>query len=268
VARKLQSGRNKPWKTLAVERQGQLARIWLNRPESRNALNQKILEEIADVFEQLQAEFEVKVVILGGRGKSFCAGADLKEPPGLARITKSKGVPVRERHWLSNLGNRALQAIEQLDAITIARIHGHAIGGGILLALACDLRIAADDTVFFFPEASLGNPLDWKGVPRLVHEIGLARARELVLLSQRLDAAQAETYGLLNRVAPLGQLDEISNDWAERLCGVPDVVLRMSKAQFRSYAAARNFGDATEFESSLLLEALRDERARSRFRRS
>lgn len=250
---------------MVIEREGLIAHVWLNRPERRNALNQKALEEIVEVFDWLQTQYEIKVVTVGGRGASFCAGADMKEPPGLARISASSGVSSRERHWLANLGRRALEAVERLDAVTIARIHGHAIGGGLLLALACDLRIAAEKTLFFFPEVELGNPLDWRGVPRLIREVGLARAKELVFLSGRIDANQAEHYGLLNRVVPQEQLDATVHDWANRLAEKPEVVVRMSKAQFRACTSTLSIGEIAEFEGALLLEALRDEVARSKF---
>src|SRR5262245_3367846 len=117
------------WKTIAVDRDGAVAHVWLNRPQARNALNQEILEEIAAVFGWLEAQFDVRVVVLGGRGPTFCAGADRKNAPGVARMLEP-GVSARETHWLARLGPRALDAIERLNAVTIARIHGHAIGGG------------------------------------------------------------------------------------------------------------------------------------------
>lgn len=251
--------------TLVIEREGPVARVWLNRPERRNALNQIILEEIPTVFDWLQTEYEIKVVILGGRGAGFCAGADMKEPPGIARMSEPSGVSSRERHWLAYLGRRALEAIERLDAVTIARIHGHAVGGGLLLALACDLRVAAEGTLFFFPEVELGSPLDWRGIPRLIREVGLARAKQLVFLSERFDAHQAEGYGLLNKVVAQDQLDATVRDWANRLAEKPEAVVRMSKAQFRASTALFSIGETAEFESALLLEALRDEAAGSKF---
>ncbi|MEO8450111.1 MAG: enoyl-CoA hydratase/isomerase family protein, partial [Gemmatimonadota bacterium] len=187
------------WQTIVVERDGPIAYVWLSREKARNALNQPMLEEITAGFEWLATQYDVRVVILGGRGPTFCAGADRKDAPGVARMS-AVDVPLRERHWLARLGDRALDAIERLDAVTIARIHGHAIGGGVLLAVACDFRIAAEGTSFFFPEVELASPLDWRGIPRMTREIGFARAREMVMMGAQVDAATAERYGLLNRV--------------------------------------------------------------------
>ncbi len=253
------------WETLSVERDGPVTWVWLDRPKQRNALNQVLLEEIEQVFRWVQTEYETRVVVLGGRGRSFCAGADVKQPPGLERMAAPSGVTPRERRWLANLGTRALEAIERLDALTIARVHGHAIGGGLLLALACDLRIVADDTVFAIPELDLGDTLNWRGVPRLIAEVGIVRARELVYLSDRFDAARAERYGLVNLVAPSDQIDGAVREWAKRLADKPEGVLQLTKSQFRAYTATLSLGDASEFESNLQLEVLRDAAMREQF---
>lgn len=252
------------WETVTIEREGPIARVWLERPKARNALNQQLLEELAAAFESLEQQYDVRVVVLGGRGPSFCAGADRKDAPGVARIM-APDASIRERHWLARLGNRTLDAIERLDAVTIARIQGHAIGGGVLLALACDFRIAAEGTVFFFPEVELASPLDWRGIPRMIREIGLARAREMVWLSERVDAARAERFGLLNRVVPAAELDAVVTEWANRVVERPEISVHMSKIQFRAYGATIPIGDASQFEPALLLEALNDERAKANF---
>jgi len=250
--------------TLTIEKDGPIARVWLNRPERRNALNTQALEEIADVFTQLQRHFDAPVVILAGRGQSFSAGADRKDPPGM-RMAKGSGAGPRERRYTSQLGRRALAAIEQLEAITIARVHGHAVGGGFALALACDLRIAATDTIFHIPEVDLGVPLSWGAVPRLAREIGMVRAKELILLCERFDAATAERYGLLNRVVPESQLDATVDDWARRLASKPEWAVHMTKTQFRAYAQTTPLGDVTETDGDLLAAASREDPTRFAF---
>ncbi len=252
------------WKTIVVSEEGPVAAVWLNRPEARNAINQTMLEELADAYRHLATRFDIRVIVLGGRGPSFCAGADRKDAPGVARMAATE-TSIRERHWLAGLGNRALEAIESSEAVTIARIQGHAIGGGVLLATACDFRIAAEGTRFYFPEVELASPLDWRGVPRMIREIGPVRAREMVMLSERVDAAVAERWHLVNRVVPADQLDGAVRDLAERAAGRPEISIQMSKAQFRAYAASQVLGDATIFETNLMLEALAGEQARANF---
>ena len=253
------------WKTLELEREGPVARVWLNRPERRNALNTAALEEIAEVCERIQTEFDVRAVILGGRGASFCSGADRRDPPGSAGMAGASGA--RERRWMSQLGRRAVQAIEALEAVTIARVHGHAIGGGAVLALACDLRLAAAGTVFAIPEVDLGVPLSWGATPRLIREIGFARARELILLCDRFEAEQAERWGLVNKVVPEEQLDAVAGEWAQRVADKPEIAVHMVKTQFRAYAATIPLGDATETDGDLLLAAGSAATARHSFRR-
>jgi enoyl-CoA hydratase/carnithine racemase len=253
------------WQTLELEERGPVTWVWLRRPERRNALNAQALEEIVACFASLQTRFETRVVVLGGRGPSFCAGADRKDPPGAARLGAESGATPRERRHASQLGRRALEAIEALDAVTIARLHGHAIGGGFALALACDFRVAAEGTVFSIPEVDLGVPLAWGAVPRLVRDVGALRARELVLLCDRIDAADAAAYGLLNRVVPAETLDASIGELAARLAAKPEIAVHMTKTQLRAYAAATTLGDVTESDGDLLFAASRTGRARDSF---
>jgi enoyl-CoA hydratase/carnithine racemase len=246
--------------TLTLEHDGPIARIWLNRPERRNALNAHALEEIAAVFTELQRSFDTPVVILGGRGAAFSAGADRKDPP--ARIARGSGASMRERRYTTQVGRRALEAIERVEAITIARLHGYAIGGGLALALGCDLRIAAASTVFHIPEVDLGIPLSWGAAPRLAREVGMARAKELILLCDRFDASTAERYGMLNRVVPDAELDAAVDAWAQRLAAKPAWALHMSKTQFRAYARATVLGDVTEGDGDMIALASAEDPSR------
>ena len=154
------------YETLRLEKRGPIAHVRLCRPEKRNALDTRALEEIREVFGELQTSFDTPVVILSGEGTSFCAGADRKNPPA---AESARSHSARERRWASQIGRRAIEAIENCEAITIASIQGHAIGGGFLLAAACDFRIAARSALFHIPEVDLGIPLTWGGVPRLAH---------------------------------------------------------------------------------------------------
>jgi enoyl-CoA hydratase/carnithine racemase len=249
------------YETLELERRGAVATVWLDRPERRNALNGVALEEIARCFESLQTDYETRVVVLAGRGPSFCAGADRRDPPGQPR----RAAGVRERRFASQLGLRAVQAIEALEAVTIARLHGHAIGGGLVLPLACDLRVAAAGTLFQIPEVDLGIPLSWGAVPRLAAVVGPARARELVLLCDRFDAARAEALGLVHRVVPPEQLDATVEAWATRLAAKPEVAVHLTKSQFRAYAATAPLGDVTVADGDWLREAARGGVARASF---
>lgn len=176
---------------------GARAAITLNRPDKLNPLSTTALRELTQAARHLDTLGEVKVVVVAGSGRAFSAGADL------ASFVSQGGPPPREA---ADAGRQMADAIEAMRAVTVARIHGHCVGGGVVLAAACDLRIAADDTRFSIPEVDLGIPLAWGGIPRLVREIGPARTKELVMTCRPFGAAEALSMGFLNRVAPASDL--------------------------------------------------------------
>lgn len=253
------------WQTLSVTYDGPILRVWLDRPAKRNALNGTALEEIAALFDGLATDFVTRVVILGGRGPSFCAGADRGDPPGHARLAASSDASERERRWVAQIGMRAARAIEDAEVVTVARLHGHVVGGGVVLAAACDFRVAAEGTRFHVPEVDLGLPLTWGGTPRLIHELGAARARELVMLCDRIDAAEAHRIGLVHRVVPAAELDATADGLAARVASKPETAVHMTKTQFRAYAARASLGDVTETDGDQLMAAARSEMARRSF---
>src|SRR5690606_37084065 len=239
-----------------------ILRVWLRRPERRNALDTTALEELTALFTGLRDDFGVRVAVLGGRGPSFCAGADRRDPPGHPRTDAGD----RERRWLAQLGLRACRAIEDAEPVTVARIHGHAVGGGVALALACDFRVAAADALFHVPEVELGVPLTWGATARLVQEIGMARAREAILLCERFDAARALAWGAVHRVAAPAALDAEVDALARRLAALPEAAVHMTKTQLRAYGRLARLGDVAEADGDLLLAASRTAAARAAFR--
>ncbi len=251
---------------IVVERNGPVMHVWLDRPERRNALDTQTLESLAELYTGLARDFETRVVVLAGRGPSFCAGADRDRPPGRERMAEASGASERERRFAAQTGLRACRAIEACEVVTLARVHGHAIGGGVALALACDFRIAAQGSVFQVPEVDLGIPLTWGATPRLINEVGAARARELILLCDRIDAETAERWGLVHRVVPVAQLDATVDAWAQRLAAKPEVAVHMTKSQLRAQAQRSVLGDVSETDGDLLLAASRSPAARASFR--
>ena len=239
---------------LEVERDGAIARVWLARPEKRNPLDTETLEELIALYDGFARDLDVRVAVLGGRGVSFCAGADRSAPPG---FTGLRGGSQRELRWAAQLGRRAVTAIADAEVVTVARLHGHVLGGGLCLAVACDFRLAATDARLALPEIDLGLPLTWGGTARLVHELGAARARELIMLCDQVDGAAAERWGLVHRAVPAEELDAVVDDWATRLAGKPEVAVHMAKTQFRALSRLGGLGDTTELDGDLLLGATR-----------
>jgi enoyl-CoA hydratase/carnithine racemase len=245
------------FQTLETLRDGPLLRVWLSRADRLNAISPRMLLEIGDLFSSLATDFETKVVVLGGRGRTFCAGADRKPPiPGEALPEPKTD---RERRFVERLGQRACRAIEDCDALTVARVHGHAVGGGCCFALSCDFRVATETALFRVPEVDLGVPLTWGAVPRLILEVGAARAREILLLCEDIDGRKAHEWGMVHRAVPESDLDATVDDLARRLADKPEMAVTMTKTQLRGYARNASLGDATEADAELIHVAMRSE---------
>ncbi|HMG45240.1 MAG TPA: enoyl-CoA hydratase/isomerase family protein [Acidimicrobiales bacterium] len=238
---------------IEVERDGPVVRVWLSRPEKLNPLGTATLEDLVALYESFATDFDVRVVVLGGRGPSFSAGADLTAPPGSEHMARGGGAGERERRWWSQLGRRAVGAIADAEVVTIARLHGNVLGGGLCLALACDFRVAAVDARLGLPEVDLGLPLTWGGTARLVHEVGAARARQLILLTEPVSGAEAAGWGLVHRAVPADELDAAVDAWAGRLAAKPEAAVHMAKSQFRALSRLSGLGDTTETDGDLLL---------------
>jgi enoyl-CoA hydratase/carnithine racemase len=252
------------YRTLELERdpdRPEVLRVWLNRPQRRNAVNNRMMKELGDVFLGLQEDFTTKVVVLGGRGLSFCAGADRKDDDQPLEPTTSE----REQRFRNHLGRRAARAIEECEIPVVARVQGHASGGGCVWAVSCDFRVSTDDAVFWYPEIELGVPLTWAATPRLVQEIGMARARQMVMLCERVDGRLAERWGLVHEAVPAAQLDEAVERWVGRILAMPETALHMTKTQFRGYGRTQAMGDVSEADGDQIELARRLPGARERF---
>ena len=186
------------FETLLAEADGPVGRLTLNRPAKLNPLSTATLIELAAAARWFDEQPEVKVVIVSGAGRAFSAGADL------ASFGAAQEVSTREA---ADRGREMAEAIEGMRALCIAAIQGWCVGGALVLAAACDLRIAAEDARFSIPEVDLGIPLAWGGIPRLVREIGPALTKELVLTCRPFDAAEAKAAGFLNRLVPPEDLE-------------------------------------------------------------
>lgn len=232
------------YERLEVERDGEVLRVWLNRPEKRNAHDQQMIVEVGDFFLAAATEFEARAIVLGGRGPTFCAGADRREhldPPASQR----------EERYRNQLGRRATRAIEECPIPTLARVQGHAAGGGSCFAASCDFRVTTDSCEWWVPEVDLGTPLPWGATPRLIQEIGMARARQYIMLSERVDGLTAAAWGLAHESVPENELDEAVDRWTNRIVSLPDLAVNMAKAHFRGYSRSSTLGDLSETDGDL-----------------
>ena len=196
------------FETLRIETKDDLGHLTLDRAEKLNPLSTRTLTEIAEAARWFDQQPEVKVVVVSGAGRCFSAGADLTSFAGPQELS------IRDA---AEVGREMADAVEAMKALTIARIQGWCVGGGLVLAAACDLRVAAEDARFSIPEVDLGIPLAWGGIPRLVREIGPALTKELVLTCRPFDAAEAKSAGFLNRVVPAGELEDSVAELASSL---------------------------------------------------
>ena len=204
--------------TLLIEDRGAVRHITLNRPDKLNALNRATLSELLEAFEAAAADEAVRVIVLTGAGpKAFVAGADIAEMNGLS--------PVQARDF-SRLGQRLMRRIETLGKPVLARINGFALGGGLELAMACHLRIAAESAKLGQPEVNLGLIPGFGGTQRLLRLCGRGPALELCLLGSPIDAGRARELGLVTRVVPADQLDAEVDALAGQLAGAAPQALR------------------------------------------
>jgi len=188
-----------PFKTLLIEDRGAIRLITLNRPDKLNALNRSTIGELHQAFEQAAESPAVRVVVLTGAGpKAFVAGADIAEMNDLS--------PVQARDF-SRHGQKLMVRIEQLGKPVIAMINGFALGGGLELAMACHLRIAADTAKLGQPEVNLGLVPGFGGTQRLLRLAGRGAALELCLTGQPIDAARAFALNIVTRVVPGAELE-------------------------------------------------------------
>jgi enoyl-CoA hydratase/carnithine racemase len=232
--------------TIRVEAEAPVGRITLNRPEKLNALSPAVLRELAEAARQLDAVLGVKVVIVAGEGRAFSAGFDLDS-------FASGGDSIRDT---ADLGRLMAEAITGMRALTIASIQGRCVGGGVVLAAACDLRVAATDAIFSIPEVDLGIPLAWGGIPRLVRELGPAITKELVLTCRPFGAEEARQLRFLNRTVPPGEVAAATDALAAELAAKPGFALRTTKQQVGAVldeiaGVGRNASDADILASAV-----------------
>jgi len=203
-----------------------IATLTINRPNALNALNKSVLEQIAVVIREVRHDASVRVLIVTGAGdRAFVAGADI------AQMSKMSTVEGLE---FSRLGHRVMESLEDLPIPVIAAVNGFALGGGVELAMACDLIIASEKARFGQPEINLGLIPGFGGTQRLPHRIGQAKARELIMTGDMIDAKTALALGLVNYVVAPDQLMTETRKLAEKIASKSAVALRHAKAALRA----------------------------------
>jgi enoyl-CoA hydratase/carnithine racemase len=218
-----------------------VARITINNPDKRNALDHDILGALAEVMPDLADGIDTRCVILTGAGKVFSAGYDIGGIPDEVFAEEAERLVAHPFH-------RAIEAVEAFPFPTVAAINGHALGGGLELALSCDLRVAVDVAKLGMPPAKLGLIYSHTGIQKFIETIGVARTRELFLVGRNVDAERAEEIGLVNWVVAPVDLEANATRIASEIAGNAPVSLRGNKQIIRRLISFRRLTKKEEAE--------------------
>lgn len=192
--------------------------ITLNRPHRLNAIGGSLIPDFLEALEAARRDQQALVVILRGAGRAFCAGADVRE--------RAEMKPVE---WRGEAIQDVTRSIVRLGKPIIAAVQGYALGGGCEFAMNCDIRIAAEDARFGFPETGVGAAVTCAGTQTLPRLIGLGRAKEMILTGDMVEAGQAERWGLVNKVVPLAELDKAAREVALKIAEHSPQAVRMMR---------------------------------------
>ena len=227
------------YQTIKTEREDTTFIVTLNRPDKLNALSPELTGEVVAALKTVQADEGVRAIIITGGPKVFAAGADL------SKMATATPVDMYSR----NLADDMWSVVAEMPQPTIAAVAGYALGGGCELAMACDMRLAADNAKFGQPEINVGIYPGAGGTQRLSRLIGLGRAKELVFMGGNIEAEEAYRIGLVNRVVPADGLMDEARAWARKLATKPPFTLKLAKQ-------VMNEGYDLNLEAALKLERL------------
>jgi enoyl-CoA hydratase len=207
---------------VSIAADGSVATICLDRPAKHNALTPEMLEQLEAILTDLDGDRSVRVVVLTGAGdRSFCAGADIKRFKALEPLDMWA-------QWTRN-GLRVFDHLAKLRQPTIAAVSGNAYGGGFELALACDLRVLADDATLGLTEVGIGTLPGWGGTGRLRDLVGAGRAKQLIFTGQPLTAGQALAWGVANQITAKSEVIPAARELAALIAGKAPIAVQMAK---------------------------------------
>ena len=206
---------------LVIECRDQVAHVTINRPDVMNALNPATAVELTQTIKSLETSQEAKVIVITGQGqKAFCAGGD---------VALMRTLGPAEARKVALTVDELFHTIETSSRVVIAAVNGYALGGGCELAMACDLRLAAEKAQLGQPEINLGILPGWGGTQRLPRLIGVSRAKKLMFTGERITAQQAMDFGLVDQVYPADELLDAAHALAQTIASKPQAAIRMIK---------------------------------------
>lgn len=224
------------YQTLIVKRTGNLMTVTLNRPEILNALNKQSMLDLKNLLTELRSDIKTRFVIFTGAGRAFSAGVEFTRQAMADRYsTPDLG---NERLW-QLFGHDFMSTMENLEQITVAAINGPAIGGGLCIAMNCDFRIASEKAILGIPEAALGLFYTWGATPRLTALIGPAKAKEMIMTCDPIDAAEALRIGFVNRVVQHDKLMKACRELVAKIATKGPLAVRICKKQVNAASLSR-----------------------------
>jgi len=229
------------YKNITFENQDGIGILTMNRPKALNALNMETMKELDPFLDEIAKDESVKVLIITGSGKSFIAGADIKE---MLHMTSKEGYA-----W-GKVGQSVFNKIERLPQPVIAAINGFALGGGCEMAMACDIRIASEKAKFGQPEVGLGIIPGFAGSQRLPRLVGKGRAKELLFTGEIIDAQEAYRIGLVNKLYPVEELIDSAKAMAKKIMKQGPYAVQLCK-QAVNTGMEVDLDSGQEFEASL-----------------
>jgi len=206
---------------VTVEREGSVATLTIDRQDKLNAISPQVVEELGQSLLELESEPPSAIVITGAGEKAFVAGADIAEMSQMSAVGAKR---------FAEIGHAAMALLDRSPVPTIAAVNGFALGGGCEIALACDIRIAAENAMFGFPEVGLGILPGMGGTQRLPRLVGPGKASELIFSARRINAAEAKEIGLVNRVVGQGEALNAAQQLAEEISKNGPLAVRYAKA--------------------------------------
>lgn len=216
---------------IKVARGSEIATVTFNRPKNANALNLRHIEEIEHAALSFREDPVARVVIFEGAGKHFTSGADLNE-------RQAEGDALAVMRQKRRIGQRCIQALLDMDQITIGAWTGAAMGGGACIAAAMDFRIGAEDCFMSFPEILIGVPLMWQALPVCVRLMGPARAKRMIISGEHIHGPTLLDWGVLDDMVPKEQVGDRAMEWAERYAAQPPLAAQMIKRSVNAICGA------------------------------
>ncbi len=222
-------------KTITIEVEDGIAWMYFDRPEKLNAMNPAMFEELGTSADFIRDDPEVKVAVMTGRGRAFCAGIDL------GALDEYQNTDPHEFRVIVRRIQANFRAFELIEKPIIAMVNGHALGAGTEIALACDMILASPEATFGLLEVKIGLVVDLGGNQRLPRTVGFHRAKELIMTGKRISAEEAERIGLVNAVHPAAELREKTIELAREFMSLSPVAVGLSKI-----LVDRSRGDSVE----------------------